>query len=496
MSSPLELSHDARTRLGREALELVLRWFEDAARTPIYPRVAAEALKARFDEPLPREPGDASAVIDAVAARIAPAGRNNNHPRMFGYVASPAEFTAVLGDFLASALNQNVTSWRSSPGATTIEHVVIRWMAEMVGYPTDAGGLLVSGGSMANLTGLVVALRSQAGVDLNRDGLRALRAEPVFYASPLVHMSIGKALQLLGLGHGALTKVRVTDALQLDVSALEQAIAADRAAGKLPVAVVANAGDVNAGVVDPLAAIVEVCARHGVWCHVDGAYGGFAAMATSAAPLFAGLSRVDSLSLDPHKWLFAPIDAGCLLVRDSSRLSSAFVEADDYVSVLGGPSDFAYWDRGLELSRRFRALKIWMMLKTHGASRFAATIDANLRQARALAALVDAAPDFERLAPVPLGIVCFRYVPPALRAVLASGDPEGTMTVNAELDRLNRAIAVEIQRGGYETYVSNTTMAGAFALRCCLTNYRTTDDDLPLVLEAVRDAARHVWPST
>jgi glutamate/tyrosine decarboxylase-like PLP-dependent enzyme len=488
----LELSADERERLGRAALDLVLRLAARAADTPIFPRVTAEELAARLDEPLPRTPSDGGRVVEAIERLVAPACRNNNHPRMFGYVNSPAEFSGILADLVASALNQNVTSWRSAPGPTTIERLVVRWIADMVGYPVDAGGLLVSGGSMANLTALAAALRAAAGVDLNRRGVGALEREPVVYASPLVHMSIGRALELIGLGRDALRLVACTDGLVMDVDDLARAMADDRARGRLPVAVVATAGDVNAGIVDPLRAVAERCRAEGVWCHVDGAYGGFAAMAPSVASRFDGLALADSVSLDPHKWLFAPIDVGCLLVRDAARLSAAFTAADHYVQVLGAPSDFAFWDHGVELSRRFRALKVWTMLKVHGADRFAATIERNLRLAQRLGALADEAPDFELVVPVSLGIACIRYVPPAIGPLRRSGDAEATAAAEAELDRLNRAITVEIQRGGYETYFSNTTMRGRFALRCCLANYRTTEADLPKVLEAIRMAAARV----
>jgi glutamate/tyrosine decarboxylase-like PLP-dependent enzyme len=241
---------------------------------------------------------------------------------------------------------------------------------------------------------------------------------------------------------------------------------------------VANAGEVNAGAIDPLADIADICAANSLWLHVDGAYGGFAAVVPSLAPAFTGISRADSLSLDPHKWLFAPVDAGCLLVRDERHLRRAFSYGASYIDVVpdGDMSNFAFWDVSPELSRRFRALKIWFALKCHGAAAFATTIERNVDLARQLGAAIDASDDFERLAPIPLSIVCFRYVPTQLR-----GDEQG-------LNALNRRLMVEVQRGG-QSYVSNAMLGNRFALRACIVNHRTSEADVPALLDDIRRVA-------
>jgi len=276
----------------------------------------------------------------------------------------------------------------------------------------------------------------------------------------MTHMSTPKASAMLGLGRAAVRLVPVDSVFRMDVAALAGMIAEDRAAGRHPVCVVANAGDVNTGAVDPLDAIADVCAELGVWFHVDGSYGGFAAQAPRAAQALAGIGRADSLSLDPHKWLFAPLDVGCLLVRDPLALARPFTQGASYVDVIADRdmSDFAFWDHGPELSRRFRALKIWFILKCHGARAILDAIDDNIAVAQRLAGAVDASDDFERLAPSPLSIVCFRYAPPSLR-------------------------------GDGEAYLSNAMIGDDFALRACVVNYRTTSADTESVLATIRRVA-------
>jgi glutamate/tyrosine decarboxylase-like PLP-dependent enzyme len=473
----LELTRDQRDSLGRAALEWVQQYFDKAGRPPLYPSVSAEALRARVSEPLPQTPQDPARVLEEFA-QLAALGRNNGHPRMLGYVQSSGNFAAAIGDFLASALNQNVTSWRSAPSATTVEWQVIDWIKTFVGVDPAAAGILVGGGSAANAAALATALCASTTVDVMTQGVAALPGPPRIYASERVHMSVPKAAGFMGLGRAAVRPVRTGADGRMDVAALAQLIAADRAMGVHPVCVVANAGDVNTGAIDPIDELADLCARQRIWFHVDGAYGGFAAGVPSLASAFAGMSRADSLALDPHKWLFAPVDVGCLLVRDQRHLRAAFSQSAAYIDVVADRemSDFAFWDVSPELSRRFRALKVWFALKCHGANAFRQAIEHNVTLARQLAAAIDAAGDFERLADVPLSIVCFRYVPP--------GPRPGDETLNA----LNRRLMVEVQRRG-DSYVSNAAIGETFALRACLVNHRTTQADLPALLDDIRRAA-------
>ena len=300
----MDLTSDERRALGTQALEHTLAYFDAADEGPIYPRVGAEELTARVDEPLPAEPQDAERILREYGDLVAPGGRNNGHPRMFGYVSSSAAFVGVLGDLLASTVNQNVTSWRSAPGPTTIERLAVGWIGQMVGYDPSAVGLLTSGGSMANFMALAAAIRRQTGVDVTNDGVRSLGREPVIYASAMGHMSVPKAAGLLGLGRRAVRSIPVDEGFRIDLAELEAAVAEDLRTGRQPIAVVANAGDVNTGAIDPIAQLADFCRRHALWLHVDAAYGGFAALVPELRERFTGLDQADSLTLDPHKWLF------------------------------------------------------------------------------------------------------------------------------------------------------------------------------------------------
>jgi aromatic-L-amino-acid decarboxylase len=465
----IDLTSAEREQLGRAALEWALGYFAEQTELPVYPTVSASELTARLSNTLPNDPQDPATVMADFDA-VARFGRHNGHPRMFGYVQSSGSFAGVVADFLASAINQNVTSWRSAPAATTIEHQVIEWLKMMVGFDPTGEGILLSGGSFANFAGLAAALRASTDVDLNQRGVAALPGRPRIYTSEMTHMSMPKAASMLGIGKDAIVRVPVDHALRMDPQALRRQIASDRAAGFHPVCVVATAGDVNTGAIDPLDAIADACSDTGLWLHIDGSYGALAAQSSYVGGAMAALARADSLSLDPHKWLYAPLDVGCLLVRNPSTLRRAFSEGAGYIDVVADRdmSEFAYWDHSPELSRRFRALKIWFVLKIHGARAIQQAIDGNIEVAQHLGALIDASDDFERVAPVPLSIVCFRY---------RKGD-----------DAFNKQLMVEIQRDG-ESYVSNATINGRFALRACIVNFRTQRADAERLLGSIRRVA-------
>jgi glutamate/tyrosine decarboxylase-like PLP-dependent enzyme len=465
----LDLSARQRDELGRAVLEWVLRYFTEQTELPVYPTISASELTARLSNTLPNDPEDLAAVMADFDA-VAKYGRHNGHPRMFGYVQSSGSFAGAVADFLASAINQNVTSWRSAPAATTIEHQVIEWLKMMVGFNPAGEGVLLSGGSFANFAGLAAALRASTDVDLNQRGVAALPGRPRIYTSEMTHMSMPKAASMLGVGKDAIVRIPVDEQLRMQPQALGRQIAADRATGLHPVCVVATAGDVNTGAIDPLDAIADVCTDARIWLHVDGSYGALAAQSRFVNGAMSAIGRADSLSLDPHKWLYAPLDVGCVLVKDAAALRRAFSEGAGYIDVVADRdmSDFAYWDHGPELSRRFRALKIWFLLKIHGVRAVQHAIDGNIDVAQHLGALIDASDDFERVAPVPLSIVCFRY---------KRGD-----------DGLNKRLMVEVQRDG-ESYVSNATINGRFALRACIVNFRTQRADAERLLETIRRVA-------
>jgi glutamate/tyrosine decarboxylase-like PLP-dependent enzyme len=468
----IELSAAEREKLSRLAVDWVIQYFESQSKLPVYPAISAEQLSSLLTGPLPIEPQDPANVMGELA-RIAEGSRHNGHPRMFGYVQSSASFAGVIGDFLASAVNQNVTSWRSAPAATTVEHQVIEWLKMMVGFDPAGQGVLLSGGSFANFAGLAAALRASTSVDINQHGVAALPGRARVYTSDMTHMSMPKAASMLGIGKDAIVRIPVDAQLRMDPEALRRQVANDRAAGFVAVCAVATAGDVNTGAIDPLDAIADVCAEAGLWLHVDGSYGALAARSRQVGGAMAALARADSLSLDPHKWLFAPLDVGCLLVKNAGALRRAFSEGAGYIDVVADRdmSDFAYWDHSPELSRRFRALKIWFLLKIHGARAIQDAIEGNIDVAGHLANLIDASSDFERVAPVPLSIVCFRY---------KHGD-----------DAFNKQLMVEVQRDG-ESYLSNAIIDGRFALRACIVNFRTRTEDADALLASIRRVAARV----
>jgi glutamate/tyrosine decarboxylase-like PLP-dependent enzyme len=431
-----------------------------------YPLTTGARTRAAFSEPAPQQ-GLHEAAFDALAQVIDMSRAPT--PRFFGYVLGSGEPIAALADLLASVLNQNVTAWRSAPAAVAIERQVIGWVAEALGCP-ELSGSLCGGGSAANL--MALAMAREAKLPANELGARP----GVVYCSGEVHMSIAKSVALLGLGRGSLHVVPIDERSRMSVAGLEEAIAQDQAAGRDLLAVVASAGTVSTGAIDPLEELAGVCRRHGLWLHVDGAYGALAALV--AAEKFRGLSLVDSLSVDLHKWLYQPVDCGLLLFKEAACARRAFAHTGDYARVLEDDSleGFAFFEESLELSRRFRALKVWLSVRYHGLDAFRASIRADLEHARQLGEAVDAHPQLELLAPIELSAVCFRY---------CGGVPvEG-------LNELNSAILRRLIANG-RIYLSNASVAGAFALRACFVNHRTRSADVATIVPEVLDAAHAI----
>lgn len=474
MPSPLDTSPEEFRRLARQAIEIVERFYEQLPHAPVMPVTTADAVRSLLSEPLPDQPFDAAQALAVVQDVVYPLSRHNGHPRFFGYVASPGTAAAAIGDLLAAGLNANVTSWRSAPAAAEMEHTVIGWLKQMTGFAPQGTGLLVSGGSMANFSALAAA-RTAADPDAVHRGVSSTKPLRI-YASTEVHFSMPKGARLLGIGSDNVVLIPTDAAFRMDVAELERRIEADRDAGMRPMCIVANAGAVNTGAFDPLPPIADISERHNLWLHVDGAYGGFSALAPSAKPLFAGIERADSLSLDPHKWLYSSVGCGCILYRDPRAAIATFSHDADYTRPVGLSNDeaFAFWDLGPELSRPFRALPLWLQIKLHGAQHLADAIEHNIACAHYFGRLVTQAPDFELLAPVGLSIFNFRYAPP---------------NFTGDLDALNERILLALQRGG-SSYLSNTRIHGQFALRGCVLNYRTTQADMEQLLEDVRTAAQ------
>jgi aromatic-L-amino-acid/L-tryptophan decarboxylase len=460
---PLEIDPAAFRSLAASVGDLAAEFLTTLDDRPIFPDTTGARTSAAFGGP-PPELGMGATALDELRM-VADHARAGNG-RWFAYVAGSGEPVGGLGDLYASILNQNVTAWRSTPAAVTIERTVVGWMAALLRCE-EFSGSLTGGGSSGTLMGLAMAREALAPA--NEDGVRPC----VVYASTEVHMAVAKAVALLGIGRSNLRLIPVDDDFRMRTDLLAAAIAEDRRRGRLPIAVVATAGTIATGAIDPLEAIAGIARAEDLWLHVDGAYGVPATLVVPEA--FVGLALADSVVVDAHKWLYQPIDCSVLLYRDPSAAQRAFAYTDDYArSLFDDPVEgFAFFEESIELTRRFRALKLWLSIRYHGVAAFRAAIADDLRHARLLADLVDAEPTLERLAPVPLSAVCFRWT---------DGD-------TGSIDDRNRAILRHVVKRG-RVYISNATLDGRFALRACFVNHRTTDDDVAAIVEEVLSAAR------
>jgi aromatic-L-amino-acid decarboxylase len=467
--NPVEISTDQFRRLAELVAKLAVEYLENIDTQPISPATdGAETLRL-FRTGMP-EQGIGEEALNQLPDVMRLSRVQNG--RFFGYVLGSGEPVAAAGDLLASVLNQNVTAWRSGPAAVMIEQTVVAWLAQAIGC-VGFRGYLTGGGSSANLMGLAMAREIQAPA--NEKGVAP---GGVVYASDEIHMSIPKSVALLGIGRDNLRLIATDPSFRMIPEELEAHILRDKAAGKSPLAVVASAGTVNTGVVDPLRTIAEIAQRHGTWFHIDGAYGALAAMADRNK--FDGLELADSISLDPHKWLYQPLDCGCLLYRSPEAARTTFAHSGEYARSLNADpvEGFAFFEESLELSRRFRALKLWLSLRYHGISAFRQSIAKDLAQARRLADAILQEPELELLAPVELSAVCFRHR--GIRGQSAD-----------EIDAVNLAIMKRVVARG-RIYLSNATLRGQFSLRACIVNHRTKDSDIDCVIPEVLAAAREV----
>ena len=465
-------------RLGHRMLDDVLDSLERVRDEPAWRPFPVESESA-LARPLPRAGEPFARVYEEFRRHVQPYRYGNVHPRFWGWVNGTGSPVTVLAELLAVGMNPNAASFDQS--AVRVERQVIRWLAEGLGLPVDSSGLLLSGGSQANLIGLAVARHARAGFDDRREGL-AGQPQLVVYASTETHTSVQKAVELLGLGRRGLRLLPVDPEYRIDMAALRAAIALDRDAGRRPLAVVGNAGTVNTGAIDDLAALADLCVEEGLWFHVDGAFGAFAALSPALRPRVRGMERADSLACDLHKWMYLPFEAGCTLVRDAAAHRDTFAVAPSYLApVTGGvahaPSELRFSDLGIQLSRGFRALKVWFSLRTHGADLHGALVAQNVAQAGHLAARVEASEELELMAPVPLNVVCFRYRAPALSP--------------PELDRLNERLLVRLQEDGIAV-PSSTVLRGRFCLRAAITNHRTRREDLEALVDACERLGREL----
>ena len=473
-TAPFDFPPDEVRRIGYLAAEAVAEHREELLSRPVFGKVGRNA--SLFVEPLPQEGRPFEEVLAFVREHVMPFPFGNSHPRFFGFINATADPVGIAADYLAAAMNSNC--WGGDHAAVHVETQVMRWIAQIVGYPETAEGILVSGGSMANFTALAAGRRAATAGNVREDGL-AGEGKPrlVVYASDQVHHCVDKAVDLLGIGTRNLRKIPTDERFRIRTDLLENAIAEDRRAGLSPAIVIGTAGTVNTGAIDPLEELAEICRRESLWFHADGAYGAMARLSPKLAPLFAGLERADSIAADPHKWLYVPYEAGATLVREAGRLAATFRKFPEYLasdpeSPFPGPVWFA--ERGVELSRGFKALKVWMGLKTHGSRAYARAIENDVALARFLAEEVDRRPEFERMAEQVLSIANFRY------------KPTGATLSEEELDRLNRRIVNRLVGDG-SFLLAPTILKGRTTMRACIVNFRTTEDDLRFLLD---EAAR------
>ena len=461
--------------LGAEVVEL---WTEYLARLrdlPVTHPSSADEVRAAVARDVPDEPLPLAELVAYLRTLVFENATLTGHPGFMAYVSGAGTVPGAAADLVAAAINQNVGGWRLSPGATEIELHLMRWFAARLGLPETAGGFITTGGAMASLFGLAVARDLRAGWDVRRLGIAAGPPLTV-YASAEVHTVNARACDMLGLGADALRLIPVDEELRIRVDRLRDAIARDREAGKKPLAVIATAGTVGTGAIDPLNEIADLCEREGLWLHIDGAYGGIAALTDELRPLFAGIDRADSVALDPHKWLYTPHSGGAVLVRDQRQLAQAFGVNPSYVH-----EDKELTRRGLDFyahtpnfSRGFHALKIWVSLLAHGWSAYQRRIAHDVALARHLFERAAAHEELETVGPVPrLSIACFRYVPRELR-----GDPGAEPYLNA----LNERLMAELQLGG-RVFPSNAVIDGRFAIRACIVNFRTEIADVDALVE-------------
>jgi glutamate/tyrosine decarboxylase-like PLP-dependent enzyme len=455
IDSKFQLSPDEMRRLGYRIIDQIVEHFESLPDLPAVKLSSRATLEAKLRDPIPERPEDIDSLLDRLRRDVWSSISHVTHPRFFAFIPEPSNFVGAMADALVAGINPFAGTWIGGSGPAQIELVTIDWLRELCGLPAEAGGLFVSGGSMANLTALAVARH----VELN-DRIE----NAVVYCSDQTHSCVERALVVLGFAKEQIVKIACDDEFRLPAAALRQTIEADRAAGRRPFCIVANAGTVNTGAVDPLNELADLCEQQNLWLHVDGAYGAAAVLCERGRQLMAGIERVDSLALDPHKWLFQPFEIGCVLVRDRGLLKQTFRILPEYLAdtQLGG-EEINFCDRGIQLTRGFRALKLWLSLKAFGVAAFREAIGRGIEMAEFAERLFRQSDRWQVLSPANLGIVAFRFV--------RGGASE------AELNEINRALVSEMVADGF-AFATSTTIRGCVALRLCTINPRTTEEDI------------------
>ena len=467
-NAPLDMGADEFRRIGHTLVDQIAGFLDGLPNSVVTPADSLETVRGLIDSKrgLPDSGADAAQLVKNAAELLFSHSLLNGNPHFWGYITSSAAPIGAFGDMLAAAVNPNVGAWKLAPLATEIEAQTIRWLAEFMGYPVDCGGLLASGGNMANVICLQTARTAKAGQDSRKHGVGDRRMR--VYASKETHTWLQKAMDMLGLGTEAIRWISVDESRRMRVDELERCIREDREKGHEPFAVVGTAGSVSTGAVDPLGEIAAICRAHGLWFHVDGAYGGLATLVPGAPKELLGLSEADSVAVDPHKWLYAPLEAGCVLVRDPRNLLNAFSYQPPYYNFQGEATN--YFDFGPQNSRGFRALKVWLALQQAGRAGYRKMLCDDMRLSQRMAAVFAEHPEFEVFTQA-LSIATFRYVPQELRGAI------GTDQGEAELNRINQQLLNRLEKSG-EAFLSNAVLDGKFVLRACIVNFRTSLTDV------------------
>jgi aromatic-L-amino-acid/L-tryptophan decarboxylase len=484
--SPLAMDSQQFRELGNQLVERIANFLDSLPKRPVTraesPASVREALGG--DRPLPLHGADVAMLLSHCADLLMEHSLLNGHPRFWGYITSSAAPIGALGEMLASAVNANVGAWLLSPMASEMEAQTIRWVAEMLSYPVDCGGLFVSGGNMANLVCFLAARQAKAGWDVRTKGMGGNRLR--VYCSKETHTWIEKAADIAGLGTDAIRWIATDREMKIDLSELRQQIRKDLEAGDKPIMVAGTAGSVSTGAVDPLPQLAALCREFDLWFHVDGAYGALAAVLPDAPAALAGLREADSVAVDPHKWLYAPLEAGCALVRNVEALRNAFAYHPPYYHF--GIQATNYFDLGPENSRSLRALKVWLALQQVGREGYVQMISDDIRLARELFRRIAEYAEIEPLTQS-LSITTFRFVPTDLEP---RSEP-----VREYLNKLNLELLTRLQDSG-AFYLSNAVIEEKYALRACIVNFRTSAADiealLPFVVDLGRDLDRALRP--
>jgi aromatic-L-amino-acid decarboxylase len=474
--APDEFRHAAH-----EVVDLIADYLEHVEEFAVFPAVEPGTLRPLFPAAPPEQPEALKAILRDVSRLIEPNVTHWQHPGFFAYFTSTASGPGILGEMLVAALGQNPMLWRTSPSGTELEQVVVDWLRQALGLPETFDGLLTDTASTSTLIALAAA-RQAAGIDAAAEGIAGRADVPALrvYASEQAHSSIEKACMTLGLGRASLVRIPTNDCFELEPAALDDAIGNDVAAGLLPIAIVATVGTTSSTSVDPVAAIASIAEREGLWLHVDAAYAGAVAIDPALRGPFAGWERADSIVVNPHKWLWTPVDASLLLTRRMETLRDAFSLVPEYLRTVGGAGEGRnYNDYTPQLGRRFRALKLWIQLRWFGLDGLRRRIRHHLDLAQEFAAWIDDAPHWERLAPVPFSTVCFRHVPPGL----ARDDDL--------VDAHNAAIMDAVNRAG-DVFLSHTKLGGRFAIRLAIGNLRTERRHVQGAWGALQQAAKEV----